>query len=514
MATTQADVKAVITAQDNASGAISGVTKSLGGMQGGLSTVMATALGFNLGNIMMKAESSVVGFVKNSLKEFGDYQAAQAQIQAVLKSTNNQYNLSSAQVSALGDSLKKTTVYTDEQTNQSLALLLSMKNLGSVGIGNVLSMSADLATRMGKDLPNASQTLGRALQDPANSSRLLRSVGLDLSSQLQKQIKDMQASGNIAGAQKLLMDGLRDKVGGAAKAYGDTFPGEIAKAHRAFQEFERAAGGDMVKALTELGTKFMEFIKAVQPLVDEVVNFLKPSFESLADTFANKVFPALKQLWDAIQPGFTEVLKIFGALIGVAIVANIYIFVNAIRIVYTVIADVIHIISDVISWVTNLGSAFIGFVSAIPKMFSDIGNVIKAPFKWAFNEIANMWNDTVGQISLHVPSWVPGMGGKGFDMPKIPTMAAGGIVQATPGGMLALLGEGGQNEAVIPLPKNGNQTLPGGTTNNVTVNINITSQSFMGSQIQARQHAYSIFKALQDYAASKNTSIAALVASS
>jgi hypothetical protein len=47
------------------------------------------------------------------------------------------------------------------------------------------------------------------------------------------------------------------------------------------------------------------------------------------------------------------------------------------------------------------------------------------------------------------------------DIPRIPALAQGGIVKASTGGTLALIGEGGQDEAVIPLSKLGNM---GGNT--------------------------------------------------
>jgi len=89
-------------------------------------------------------------------------------------------------------------------------------------------------------------------------------------------------------------------------------------------------------------------------------------------------------------------------------------------------------------------------------------------FKTVFNGIASIWNNTVGKISFEIPKWVPGIGGKGFDMPNIPMLANGGIVD-TPGGMLAMIGEKGP-EAVIPLTgPNAGAGLGGG---NITINVN------------------------------------------
>jgi TP901 family phage tail tape measure protein len=65
------------------------------------------------------------------------------------------------------------------------------------------------------------------------------------------------------------------------------------------------------------------------------------------------------------------------------------------------------------------------------------------------------------KISIKVPSWVPGIGGKGFslDIPEIPSLAAGGIVTKP---TLAMLGERGP-EAVVPLGRSG----MGGITINI-----------------------------------------------
>ena len=91
-------------------------------------------------------------------------------------------------------------------------------------------------------------------------------------------------------------------------------------------------------------------------------------------------------------------------------------------------------------------------------------NTLVDVFKTVFNGIAVVWNNTFGKLSFKVPSWVPGIGGKGFDIPDIPMLAAGGIVT---GPTLAMIGEAGP-EAVIPLDRMGQ--MGGGTTVNINVN--------------------------------------------
>jgi hypothetical protein len=89
-----------------------------------------------------------------------------------------------------------------------------------------------------------------------------------------------------------------------------------------------------------------------------------------------------------------------------------------------------------------------------------------AVFKTVFNGIASLWNNSIGRLSFKFPSFVPGFGGKGFDVPNIPMLADGGIVRSA---TLAVIGEAGP-EAVVPLSRAGEFGMGGG--NNVTIHVN------------------------------------------
>ncbi|GAA3770625.1 hypothetical protein [Streptomyces chiangmaiensis] len=70
----------------------------------------------------------------------------------------------------------------------------------------------------------------------------------------------------------------------------------------------------------------------------------------------------------------------------------------------------------------------------------------------------NFMISALNRIHVSIPSWVPVIGGKSFSIhipqiPNIPTLAQGGIVPARAGGSLAIVGEGGEPEAVIPLSR-------------------------------------------------------------
>lgn len=88
---------------------------------------------------------------------------------------------------------------------------------------------------------------------------------------------------------------------------------------------------------------------------------------------------------------------------------------------------------------------FRGLPGKIAGFFSGLAETIKGPFVAAFRAIKSLWNSTVGGFGFSTPSWIPGIGGKSFHIPKMHT---GGIFPGAPGTEgLALLQAG---ERVIP----------------------------------------------------------------
>lgn len=100
-------------------------------------------------------------------------------------------------------------------------------------------------------------------------------------------------------------------------------------------------------------------------------------------------------------------------------------------------------VNSVVGW-------FKGIPGRLSWALSGVGAKITSPFKSAFNAVARFWNNSVGKINFDVPSWVPGVGGKSFGIPNIPYLADGGVVSSP---TLAMIGEGREPEAVIPLSK-------------------------------------------------------------
>ena len=120
------------------------------------------------------------------------------------------------------------------------------------------------------------------------------------------------------------------------------------------------------------------------------------------------------------------------------------------------IENVITILTNLIEFITNVFSgnwsaAWQNVVNIFGSVFGMIVNLAKVPINAVISAI-NWVISKINSISVTIPDWVPGVGGTtlGFNIPTIPALAAGGVATAP---TLAMIGEGGEPEAVMPLSK-------------------------------------------------------------
>lgn len=177
---------------------------------------------------------------------------------------------------------------------------------------------------------------------------------------------------------------------------------------------------DKIKAkAVELGAKISEVWGNIKTGVSEAVANLVSAFQSN--------FPLLSAYlsgwWKSVSAAWENVKAIF--------------------------ANIIDFVQNVFAG--NWSAAWDNIVAIFGNVFGMIVNLAKAPINGVISAI-NWVLEKINSISVTIPDWVPGVGGKtlGFNIPTIPALAAGGIATAP---TLAQIGEGGEPEAVLPLSK-------------------------------------------------------------
>lgn len=162
--------------------------------------------------------------------------------------------------------------------------------------------------------------------------------------------------------------------------------------------------------------------------------------------------------------------------------ANIFssAFNGIVTVISTVWNNIKYQFTQIIDFVQNIfagewGKAWDNVKNIFVNMFCSLSGLAKAPINGLITLI-NKTFSAIGSISVSVPDWVPGMGGEtfGFELPQIPMLANGGIVTKP---TTAMIGEGSESEAVLPLTKLDN-LLSGSKSearlSNITINFNPT----------------------------------------
>lgn len=214
-------------------------------------------------------------------------------------------------------------------------------------------------------------------------------------------------------------------------------------------------GPAIFKVIGKLGQLWTTMMANPIALVIAIIAALVTAFIVLWNT--NEDFRnAMKAIWENIKNIFSSVLNwlkdsftrdwsvIFG-IFGDPINAFFVNLKNKIDAVKQIFRGLIDFIAGIFTG--DWDRAWRGVLNVFGGIFNGITAMAKSPL----NGLIGLINGAItGLNKISLPSWVPGVGGMGVSIPKIPYLARGGIIDSP---TLAMVGEAGK-EAVMPLENN------------------------------------------------------------
>ena len=190
-------------------------------------------------------------------------------------------------------------------------------------------------------------------------------------------------------------------------------------------------------ALTLLRGVFDMVFAAIRGIIEradkticERVNNIREFFRNLGEWMEGTFGFKWKNVFETVK----NAVKAFRDYVGPII--------NSLEVIFL---GLTNFISGVFSG--NWRRAWFGVRQIFESIVSGLSHIFKAPLNFMIDGI-NKFLSGIGKVKI--PDWVPGVGGKGFSIPRIPRLAKGGIVSAS---TIANIGEAG-TEAVIPLQRN------------------------------------------------------------
>ena len=172
--------------------------------------------------------------IAKNVQSLARIETINAQTAQTIKTMGNAANISAGDVENLAGKLEALTATEAESIQEGANLLLTFRNISNqAGAGNDIfnqttAIMVDMGRALGEDAASSAIRLGKALNDPITGLTALRKVGVGFTADQEAQIKTLQNSGDMMGAQKVILAELQAQFGGSGAAFAQTFSGQLA----------------------------------------------------------------------------------------------------------------------------------------------------------------------------------------------------------------------------------------------------------------------------------------------
>lgn len=402
----------------------------------------------------------------DAVKAFAEDDAAAQKLATTLQ---NVTGATDQQIDAVEDFISKTSIaaaVTDDELRPALDSLV--RGTGDVAQAqDLLGLALDISAGTGKDLATVSDALSKAYN---GNFKALKSLDPALAGLIAEGADADTVFGRLAGTFQ-----------NQASKQANTAQGKFKSLSIALGETKESIGAALLPIIEKLLPKLQSmgnFIRDNTGLVVTIAAVIGTLAAAIIAINAGlAVYNAIQAVTLALNTALTASFSALWVASGAIIILGIIAALVALQAKFNIFGVIIDGLKKAFEiWWNYIQFVFNGFAAIGTRVFNTIRTVVRAwvdvvkgyidviygAFKTVFNGVASIWNNTIGKLSFKVPGWVPGIGGKGFDVPDIPMLAEGGIVT---GPTIAMIGEAGP-EAVIPLSKAGSM---GGNTINITV---------------------------------------------
>lgn len=468
------------TSFDDAAAQITGAAESADDSVGTSSSSMRSNF-IQLGIVAGSVFAPLADLIKTAASNSEDWNETSATIAQTLQDTGSSIPINEVQQYAA--QVQGLTLFTQQDVLQSEELILSHKDLQG-SFQQLTMLAADAADKMGIDLPSATKILTNALADPAAGiTQLIRQLNIDLPASTVTTIENLAKFGDTAQADQMILSALQGQIGGVAQA-----------------------------ADNASGTGFTKLYNSLIQLTTYIGSTLNPIF----DAVAAKLQPIVQWIdtWVQEHPKLTA-----GILLTVTALAGLLVLLAAFGVLMITAGIALTALADPITWVIGafvlVGAGLTALAVLWKQVLNELATVATAiwativdTFKTSVDLLIgdiNMFIGALDDIKINIPSVKIGSLSTpaldiGFNIPKIPMLAAGGVVTST---TLAILGESGP-EAVVPLSSyaGGQQSIGGAAGGQGSIVININGP--ISDANTARNYANQIAKSINAQLKLKN----------
>jgi hypothetical protein len=246
--------------------------KSADGFGGALKKLFIAAGGFI---ILRKLNQTIT----ESIRLFGIQAEAEAKVESTIIATGQAAGVTTDELKKMAREMQNVTKFGDEVILRGQSMLLTFKQIGKDVFPAATETMLNLAEAMGTDVKEQAIQLGKALNDPITGLTALRRVGITFSDAQERVIKNMQKSGDIASAQKLILAELESQFGGLARAAAEVGTGSLVQFQNRADDIKELLGQELLPVVLENVKAFEQFTTAGKD-----AEALQKRFKTFADS--------------------------------------------------------------------------------------------------------------------------------------------------------------------------------------------------------------------------------------
>ncbi len=216
-----------------------------------------------------------------------------------------------------------------------------------------------------------------------------------------------------------IFDGFKGIIDGIVKAIKGIFKGIIDFIAGIFKAGWETAWNGIKSFFSSTGTALGKSVDLIKEVYNKFLTFVKDTFKKGWET-----------AWNGIKTFFGSFKTDIDTLVGG---------------IKTIFDGLVSFITGVFTG--NWRRAWEGVVNVFGTIFNGLKALFTAPINFIIDGINTFLR---GMNKIKIPDWVPGVGGKGFNISEIPRLAKGGVIDSP---TIAMVGEAGK-EVVMPLENN------------------------------------------------------------
>lgn len=396
----------------------------------------------------------IASFIKAGVEKYHELEQVTAKVEANLKSTGGAAGLGMEELGGfakeLSSKIQASRVEVIDMQSQLLTFPAITKDVFQQSMGLV----ADIAKQTGHGLSETAIMYGKALNSPVDGLQKMMRYGVMFTDAEKEKIGKLQASGNLIGAQKAMMESIAHSgYAGVAEAMFNADP--IAK-------FNKMMGG----AKTAVGEYATEILKKILPVLESFAAGIKNIVHWMDEH--KKTSSLIIAVLSAVAVGFIAVAagtSLWGAaiaLVNLAMTASpLQLWVVGISALVAGVMWAWETFSGFRESVLGVWEVIKAFATTVGDILMGVGKVYKGIFTLDMGEVNQGLNqivDAVGSAGGNMAkAWVKGSkeGADSFandmygaDADKAASLTAKGIA-----GTKGAVGAGGADAVAAPKTK-------------------------------------------------------------